>query len=126
MLSVFPDLFAFRLVAPILLRFALSVALFHTALRLNEDDGEEKNRGGQRIDKWLAVGLGVLGFFFFAGFLVQPAGLITAAAAAIGQKIKWPKGHPLRQNPDLYTLVTAASLALIFLGAGFWAIDLPL
>jgi hypothetical protein len=107
--------------AAVLLRFALSAVLFKIAYQLIE-----KYQGKTKKDRPLGVLVGVLGFLFLAGLWIQPAGLTTAAAALVGQKINWPKRHPLRLTNEFYLLIVSAALSLVFLGAGFWAIDLPL
>ncbi|HEY4476599.1 MAG TPA: hypothetical protein VJB69_01250 [Candidatus Paceibacterota bacterium] len=107
MLSIWPNLFDFWLVAPLLLRLGLGVSLFSLYYQ-----GRRSVRGG----------LGLLtGALIIIGLFTQPAALITSLLLV--EEI-WHK----RQSYNRATLIPllAIALSLLFLGPGLYAFDLPL
>ena len=111
MLSLFPSLFVFSAIAPIVLRVTLALVLFFEASK------EVKSR------KWGEKTLGFLkavsGLLLLVGFLTQLGAvfvLILTIYNLFSQKEKiWQSK----------ILITAISLALILLGPGLLAFDLP-
>ncbi len=105
MLSLWPNLFAFQLVAPLLLRLALGGSLF--ALYFSS----WRNARG-------IVGL-LVGIFIFIGLFTQPAAL---AASLLLLEEGWSNRH---SRLAIFPLLTIA-LSLLVLGPGFLAFDWPL
>src|SRR3989338_3666418 len=131
MLSVFPDLFAYGELAPGLLRRALGVALvcygyarlrtaFAGTLRAHA-------RRGNGIAAWTMFA-GIAEFFcgiaLLVGIFVQPASLFVIAATLVrGAR----RGEQTRTVvPESAFFLIAMALALLLLGPGLGAIDLPL
>lgn len=103
MLSIFPSLlpygFAF---APLILRLAVALA----CLRISH-----------RQTKPIKITLLLAGLCVLAGFLLQPIALALIVLYL----------YLYRQEPHMdYLLLAAILLALLFLGPGILAIDLPL
>ena len=133
MLSVFPELFTYWLIAPFILRIVLGAYFLYTGIRHHNIDSEtwnmvwnNKKIGSQAVGSILAkvqIGLGVL---FVIGLWTQ----IIAIIAITLNKIEWYKRHKFTWNtsPDIWPkiFISAICLALLFLGAGFFAVDLPL
>ncbi len=117
MLSVFPELFNYSEVAPVILRvalFAVLISLAYPAIKAPD------------IRKKVIAGAQALGaILILVGFLTQPAAilvvvsLVTDAMVAKNDKVeidkKWAK-----------ILVAAIAISLLFSGPGLFAIDLPL
>ena len=122
MLSLWPELFSFALVAPLLLRLALG-GIFLTA------GWRELLRPGQPplgLKRLTGLGHLAIGGLLFIGLWTQ---LATALAAVeilfyLGDNL-WRR-HPSPRPLGYLFLMLTASLALLFLGPGFLAFDLPL
>jgi len=134
MLSVFPTLLTFGIVAPFVLRFAVGIFFF-----LRGYDHFKGNRFAvaKEFEKWtgsfsktfvlvvaaveIAIGLAMI-----AGFLTQIAALLGTIYAL---KLLWFRKDYKKFAPDsaaLYWMVFAICLSLLVLGAGAFAVDLPL
>lgn len=134
--SVFPQFFTYSALAPLILRLALGVIFVaHGYPKLF------KNFGGTvqffesiniKPAKFWVVIVGVSEFFgglaLILGIFTQIAALLIAAVKVVAtvyvKKIKFKKGLVNGYEFDLILL--AASLALVFLGPGAFAFDLPL
>lgn len=131
--SIFPDLLAFKLFAPVILRMVLGVVfIVHGYPKLFKDFagtvGFFESIGLKPAKFWVLM-VGVVEFFggiaLIAGFATQLAALLIAinmvgAIILVKRKMGFVNGYEF----DLALL--AMALALVFLGAGFYAIDLPL
>jgi uncharacterized membrane protein YphA (DoxX/SURF4 family) len=131
MLSVFPDLFAYRELAPALLRLALGTALVcygYARLRAAFAGTLRAHVGrGKGIAVW-AMFAGIAEFFcgiaLLVGIFVQPASLFVIADAVVrGAR---HKEQARTAVPESAFFLIAMALALLLLGPGLWAIDLPL
>ena len=131
--SIFPDLLAFKLFAPLILRLVLGVVFIaHGYPKLFKDFagtvGWFDSVGVKPAKFWVLV-VGIVEFFggiaLIIGFATQLAALLIAinmlgAISLVKRKMGLVNGYEF----DLALL--AMALALVFLGAGFYAIDLPL
>lgn len=134
MLSVFPTLLTFGIFAPFVLRIAVGIFFF---LRGYDHIKGDRTAAAKEFEKWagsfsktfmvavaaieLAIGLALI-----AGFLTQIAALLGAIFAL---KLLWFRKGYKRFAPDpaaLYWMVFAICLSLLVLGAGAFAVDLPL
>ena len=134
MLNPFPDLLAFGLIAPLLLRAVLGVSFIDFGWNKLSRQKQEKvaffESLGGRPGAHYALILGVIevvcGLLLVVGLYTQlaalAAGIICASALYLKQKHreKWP--HDRR----LFLLLFIISISLLFSGAGFLAFDLPL
>ncbi len=118
MLSIFPDLLNWSIIAPFILRLALGITLIHFAwVYIKSSDKSVKTLG--LIE-------GVLGLLILIGLFTQLATLIVSIIliGLIFGKIK--EKAFLTNGINYYLLLLAMAISLIFLGAGYPAFDLPL
>jgi len=106
MLSVFPNLLNWWMIAPVILRVALGLAFLHEAY------GERKNNQLIALTKFFA-GIGLL-----IGYLTQIGALI---AVVVSLYELWQKG-----STDQRLFKLAIAISLLFLGPGIFSLDLPL
>lgn len=113
--SLFPSLLSYGPFAPVVLRAALSLHLFYSA--------KQKWRDGKLFGK--TVYRKVFALLFLAAALLVFVGLLTQAAAlfaAVFAAVAIFRKERRREN----YLVLAIAVALLILGAGPLAIDLPI
>ena len=134
MLNPFPDLLAYAILAPFMLRMVLGLAFLYAGYRnLTRERQEAASRF--RVD-WGPLGtffiwkLGIaqllVGLALIAGFLTQIAAIV---GAVIGVylflfKSRYPMIAP--RSKLYYVFVVVTSLSLLLTGAGAIAFDLPL
>ncbi len=134
MLNPFPELLAFRLLAPVVLRIALGIYVAYLGYKklgagrqavasFFESLGLQPARYYART---LAIAEIALGTLIFLGAFTQIAAAIIAVIMLVSIIVssKHPGGG--FNKPSEYALLLAISLALIFTGAGLFAIDWPL
>jgi len=137
MLSIFPELFTYALVAPFVLRVALGSYFIVQGLRRHKQDtmvwenlwsknGAPIKIGSLKVAPVLVKIQIVLGVLLFVGLYTQVAAILVLIFAGAEIFMKH-KQSPLTFNEKWFTVIVGAmSLSLLFLGAGFLAIDLPL
>ena len=132
MLNPFPEILAFGLLSPFIIRLCLGVIFVrHGYLKLfkNRDEAVALFEKAGRWAKTLVIAVGSIeligGAMLFAGFLTQIAALSLATlvlATIIFKKVTGVPGKDLGFMAFLFlTLVS-----LLFSGAGFFAFDVPL
>lgn len=136
MLSIFPQLFAYDQLAPLFLRFAIGVIFIaHGYPKLFKNfsgTAQFFESVGLKPAKFWVIIVGVSEFFgglaLIIGFLTQIAALLIAITMLVAmvyvKKIKFKKG--LVDGYEFDLILFAVALALLFLGPGAFAIDLPL
>lgn len=131
MLSTFPDLFTFMLVSPLILRLVLAFSFFDFGYK------KIKNRaagaaalGGMGTKQgafWLMV-LAIIeiavGALFVAGAFTQIAAILAILILAAGILSKGYRSAVLLENRRYLVVLAAVALSLLFMGAGFLAVDL--
>lgn len=133
MLSIFPELFTYSLIAPFILRVALAAYFIYTGIRHHKEDSvvwnsvwNDKKIGSWTVGSILAKVQIIIGVLFILGLWTQ----LAAIAAIAFNKVEWYKRHKFTWTTGadmwLKIFISAASFALLFLGAGFLAADLPL
>lgn len=133
MLSTFPELFTYGLIAPFMLRVALGTFFVLQGIRRRKQDIISWNNlwngvkiGSLQVGPILAKIQIVLGIFLFVGLYTQ----ISAILAIVFIAVEWFKRHKVSRLSfaemwtPIFVLVIAGSL--LFLGAGLLAFDLPL
>lgn len=132
MLNLFPQLLAFELLAPFILRLTLAVILiYHGYPKLFKDFSSTVSYFESlkiKPAKFWVVVVGLIefigGIFLFVGFLTQlVAILVSLEFLFIVFILKRAQGFKALEF-DLAIL--AMALSLIFLGGGAFAIDIPL
>ncbi len=119
MLSLFPSLLSFELLAPFLLRLTLGAILLHWAY------GRIKRRQAPHTTT-LGLVEGVLGIFLVIGLFTQLAALVALIIFLVYLIQKIRTKSFFTDGVNYYFLLFIISLSLIFLGAGAFAIDMPL
>ncbi len=133
-LSIFPDLLTFWLFAPFLLRTAVGLIFIYFGI---SKIWKEKDRKINFFKK-IGFGTGIIffwtvsileiigGLYLVLGLFTQPTALVLSLVVigAIYSKIRHPES--LDNTLEFFILLLIVLLSLIFLGPGFWAIDLPL
>lgn len=134
MLNPFPELLAYGLFAPFILRVILGYIFINLGyLKLTS----EKNRWRLSFEalkikptgffvKTLAIIEIVGGGMFILGLYTQIAALVLAFLSFTELYIEYKEESLLKRNLVFYLLIFAICLSLLFSGAGFLAFDLPL
>lgn len=134
MLNPFPDLLAFGLVAPLMVRL-ITGAIFLEFGWKNLTKNRQKKAGlfdliglhpGIRYGLFFSSLELIIGVLFVIGLFTQVAALIAALISLTSCLLK--RKYPERFGNTLlfFCLLFFVSLSLLFSGAGFWAFDIPL
>jgi uncharacterized membrane protein YphA (DoxX/SURF4 family) len=123
MLSIFPNLYNYGILVPVILRLFLGLYLLRAAWGNYQ---AIKTGVHPKISiVWSIIKL-IGGGFILSGFLIQPTAiffaLLTLIVILFKDKTPGHRGYP----NEFYILKTIAYLALVVLGPGLFAIDLPL
>ena len=133
MLSIFPELFTYALVAPFLLRIVLGGFFVYQGVRRHKQDAgswaalwNNAKIGSLAIAPLLTKIQIVIGVLIFVGLYTQVS--IIFAAVFVGLEL-FRRNRITRLTmaeiwPSIFIITVAASL--LFLGAGLLAFDLPL
>lgn len=119
-LSLFPSLFTYQLVGIFLIRLALGLTFLRLGYRLImiiqlREPLASKATGVVAI---------IIGLFLIIGLFTQAAALLAALIMILVVVIKVRSGKTT--NLNYYLLVLVVALAILTLGPGAFAIDLPL
>ena len=133
MFNTFPDLLAYILVAPVFLRLALGIPLImigHKTVFKNHDKlSKYFTKRKFPLSKILAYKIGVLeilsGILILFGLFTQISAIISIFINMILINIDNKEAGLEHENLTYYIFIGIA-LALIFTGAGAFALDLPL
>ena len=131
MLNTFPSLLSFAILVPFLFRIALAIFLFQIvyALRNKSAFTSFYREHGYPFSSWIPWKLqllaGMSAILLAAGFLTQITSLIALfVILAVGHVNKG--AHTLRHSEGAFTFAALICFSLLFLGAGAFALDLPL
>ena len=117
MLSIFPDLLAFGLFAPFIIRIALAIYALSFAISTGKKASRQKDFS---IYLWIRINLASIGgILVFLGIFTQIGALFLGAWAAL-------EAFRNKEARAIYLLALAMALSLVFSGAGFIAFDFPL
>ena len=134
MLSIFPSLLTYELIAPFILRVVLGALFINISIL---KIGAERERwsvffNGFKMRPaivfvWILATIEFVGGVFLVfGFLTQLVALIFTILTFAELSIEFKEEVLLKRNIIFYLLVFVISLSLLFTGPGFFAIDLPL
>lgn len=133
-LNTFPDLLTFSMLSPFILRVVLGlIAINLGLLKL----GKEKVAWQELFEtinihpvnffvKFLAVVEIIGGLLLVVGAYIQITAIVFAILFFIEAVLDYRESELEERDLTFYILVFAISLSLIFLGAGAFALDLPL
>lgn len=134
MLSVFPELLSYEMLGISIIRISLGCLLFYLGLitigskrLIYSEKIKAKNYPLNSLVPWI---LGLIeifvGGFLIIGFLTQVIVLIVICLLIDLIFIESSIGKILNFPIIFYLFIILISSALLFLGPGFWSIDLPL
>ncbi len=120
MLSLFPHLFQYELLAPFLIRIILGVIFLHWAFR------EMKNSSAGSVKKLIAILEGVAGILLIIGLWTQGAALFVSLDLLVRTFERAQKKAFLTDGVNYYLVLLVMAVSLLVLGAGVWAFDIYL
>ncbi len=134
MLSIFPNLFTYSLLAPFLLRVVIGIIFIDLGYF---KFGKEKPAWNMFFETihfkpnylfviLLAIIEIVSGAFLILGYLTQMAALIMAVILFAEAYVELRDGSILKRDIVFYTLLLVICVSLLLTGAGAFALDLPL
>ena len=132
--NIFPDLFAFSFMAPLILRVIIGLIFLNLgSLKLGRERAgwvSSLNILGIRPAGFFAVLLGIAeiigGLLLIAGAYTQLVALILAVIAMSELLIEYREESILKRDFVFYLLLTSICISLLLTGAGLYAIDIPL
>ncbi len=134
MLSMFPEFLTLGLLAPFIIRVVLGLVILNLGyLKLNKERKEWETSFKTIFLKpagfWVSV-LGLIevigGILLMVGAFTQLVALIFAVITLSELALEIKQREILKRGFVFYLLLFACSASLVFSGAGFFAIDLPL
>ena len=134
MLSIFPDLFSYGLLTPVLIRLGLFVALFYfgwmTIFRKRVLFAKKLEESKYPLADFMPWPFGVLSLvsagFILIGFLVQGVAIVAIYLFLNFYLVDSGEKKIFSVPGIFYLVLVLFAVSLLFSGAGFWAIDLPL
>lgn len=134
LLTIFPDLLTYGLVAPFILRVSLGLVLvYFSYLKFGKEKVEKIaffDSLGMKPGIFYLNTIGGIeligGIMLVLGAYTQIAAFGAALIMLVATFIKWRHPQSLRNDIEFYILLFVVALSLVFLGAGFFAFDLPL
>lgn len=134
MLSPFPILLSFGIIAPFLIRTLLGILYVRYGWFKIKKGRDVKaaffEKIGLRPGAAFALAFGTVeiigGIMLIAGFYTQIAALILSIIILGAVITKFRKPSALPADMDFYLLLLVATVSLLFSGAGALAFDLPL
>jgi putative oxidoreductase len=132
--NLFPELFTFSLIAPLILRVVLGFIFLNLgSLKL----GKEKPGWTSSMEilnikpaGFFVSLLGIIeiagGLLLIAGAYTQITALILGAIALMELFIEYKEESILKRDFPFYLLLTAICASLLLTGAGLFAIDIPI
>lgn len=134
MLSIFPTLLAFGLLAPFLLRIALGFVFirfgWHKLGRGRADKTAFFESLGWKPGNYFAFGFGIIelaaGVLLLIGLYTQLATLVAGLIILGALILKNKTANGIESSRGFLALLLIIALSLLVSGAGFFAFDFPL
>lgn len=134
MLNPFPDLLAYGLLAPLLLRVAVGLVFVRWGWgKLGKERVEKAaffESLGWKPGAYFAAGFGIIefavGVLLIAGIYTQIAALVAALITLGALTLKRTHQTAIEGSRGFLALLLVISLSLVVSGAGLFAFDLPL
>ncbi len=132
--NLFPELFSFSLIAPVILRVVLGFIFLNLGfLKLGkEKDGwnGSLNVLGIKPAGFFVGLLGIVeilgGLFLIAGAYTQLVALILAVISLSELLVEYKEESILKRDLVFYLLLATICVSLLLTGAGLWAVDFPI
>lgn len=129
MLTIFPYLLDFRMIAPFLLRVALAAVLIGCCYKTVQKDACPFAVSWKSIqDKWLKRVITtqvIIAIMLVLGLFTQAAAILALVSAIIKEAVLKKRGEKCTDN-SMLVLFVAICLSLLVLGPGIFSLDLPL
>lgn len=129
MLTTFPYLLNFQIIAPFLLRIALAMTLLMCCYKtVRKDECNFISCWKSLEDKWLKgviVSQVVIAVALVLGAFTQIAAILALVSAITKEFVLKKRGEKCTDNTTL-TLFVAICFSLLVLGPGIFSLDLPL
>jgi uncharacterized membrane protein YphA (DoxX/SURF4 family) len=133
MLSAFPSLLDYGLLAPFIIRVVAGLIFIDLGyLKIKR----ERTRWFNLFNTFLGIGgffVGLAaaieivgGILLFIGLFTQVAALVLAILTWLNLYLEWRDEMFVRRSFVFYVMLFAMTLSLLFSGAGFFALDYPL
>lgn len=134
MINPFPELLSLSLLAPTLLRLALSVYIINLGISKIKKDNSALGSFFESLGfkpsnlyiKSLAYIELIVGIMLFVGFLTQIAALVVAIIMFVSLIVAIRHPETKLKGISTYALLFIIAISLVLTGAGLIAIDLPL
>ncbi|OHA17230.1 MAG: hypothetical protein A3C79_02820 [Candidatus Taylorbacteria bacterium RIFCSPHIGHO2_02_FULL_45_28] len=120
--SLFPYLFTYEQIAPLILRLILGITLAYFGYKKMRQRGKSS---GSNSTIYGAVEI-LVALFLIIGLFTQLAALINVIILVIKIGYKIRDRAFLTDGINYYLLLLIIAIAVIFLGSGWFAFDLPL
>ncbi|MBI5798693.1 MAG: DoxX family protein [Candidatus Yonathbacteria bacterium] len=133
--SLFPFLLDFQMLGVFMLRVTLGLIFvyfcYEKVFLFRKDQILFYEKLGLRPAKVFSLIVasleGLTGALLAVGLYTQGVAIVAGVLMALATIIKWRSPSALPKNTnDFYVILTVVSFSLLFLGAGAFAIDLPL
>jgi len=132
--NIFPELFSFSLIAPVILRAVLGLIFINLGyLKLTKEKPgwvSSLNILGIKPASFFVILLGLVEILgaslILAGAYTQLAALVLAVIAVSETLIEYKEESILKRDLPFYILIAAICISLILTGAGLFAIDMPI
>ncbi len=126
MLNLFPELLDWSWYVPLVFRLFLGAYVLYIGWMLIQKEGKSGNERDRFTFTCFGVLLLMFGALFVIGLYAQALGS-TGFVLAIGALyLRWKKVPQTPESLQFYLLIGLVALSLVFLGAGPYAVDLPL
>lgn len=134
MLSLFPNLFTYELIAPLILRVIVGFIFLNLGYLKFKKEKEDWVIFFKLIsEKWSVfitkiIGLIEIigGIFLIIGFLTQGSALFLGIITFLNLYVETQEPSIIKRTIPFYLMLVAILCSLLFLGPGFLSIDLPL
>ncbi len=132
--NLFPELFSFSLIAPVILRIVLGLIFLNLgSLKLGKERPgwiASLNLIGLRPAGFFTVLLGIVeiigSLLLIAGAYTQASALILGVIALAELFIEYREESILKRDFVFYLLLATICASLLLTGAGLWAVDMPI
>ncbi len=134
MLSIFPVALSYSMAVPLAFRLAAGVIFvvfgYENAIRSQEEKTTLAKRFNLKsLSAWLWVLIAlemVGGLLFIIGLFTQPVALVLSILSLAGAALKYKDAGTIPASLGFLLLLFLVTCSLLFLGPGFYALDLPL
>ncbi len=120
MLSIFPDLLAWQMISPLIIRLTLaSIFIYWSYKTIFKSSPDIRQKIVSLIEA-------VAGILLFVGLWTQLAALVLAIDLAVRLYKKYSSKALFTDGINYYFILLILAISLLFTGPGFASIDLPL